>query len=243
MKEEQMQQETAGMKASRSANPDSPTVIGAVILAAGESRRLGRPKQLLAFGEDVLLDVVIAAVALPEIEACVVVLGAYAAEIQARVRCDECEMMVNVRWRAGMLTSVQAGIGALPPTCEWAVVFPCDYALVGKDTVARLLLRASRNPEADFLVPASMGRGGHPIVLRHTLFKNILALPTTARLDEALKSMARRELVEVPDPAIHIDIDTAEQYERAALAWNARKLATESYARMLTCDENGRGDA
>ncbi|NUQ35635.1 MAG: nucleotidyltransferase family protein [Planctomycetaceae bacterium] len=211
--------------------------IAAMVLAAGESSRMGEPKQLLRFGSHTLLDLAIGAVSLTEIERVVVVLGAGADAIQERLWLDECEVVVNARWREGMITSVKAGLNHLGEWPEFLAVLPADFALVDRRTMAALALRAlSRGAGIPQLVrPSYRGQSGHPVVLGPEAIKAARGLSDAVGLDslvQAYKSVG--ELVEVDDPAVRFDIDTPADYQRALNAWQARTQGREAYVQALT---------
>lgn len=215
--------------------------IAAIVLAAGESQRMGEPKQLLRFGSRTLLDLALGAVALTEIDETVLVLGAHAAEIRARLWLDEVDVVHNPAWAGGMATSVQAGLGSLCAGAEgewpdWVVVMPCDFALVRPTTVAHLLLRAvSGAPSVPIVCPGLMGRTGHPIVLGRAAIRDALSLNPGVGLDTVVHiHRPQREVVEVDDPGIHFDIDTPEDYRSALKAWEAMQSGREEIMRQLS---------
>jgi molybdenum cofactor cytidylyltransferase len=208
--------------------------ISCAVLAAGASTRMGEPKALLPFGRVKLLDLALSATALPEFHRAALVLGAHAAQIEAAMWLDEVEVLHNAAWERGMITSVQAAVGALATDSDWVLLFPCDYALVARATVAHLAMRAlshgNRQDAPPVIAPSMMGRSGHPIVLGRETFDPILNLNPELGLDTVVHAFRdRRELVEVDDPAIHFDIDTPEDYRAAAAAYEARRAADAAY--------------
>lgn len=226
-----------------------PTDIAAIVLAAGASSRMGRPKQLLPLGGGTLLDAALAAVSGSDIDQVVLVLGAYEADIRARLWLDDCEVVSNPSWERGMMTSVQAGLRALGAGVAqtrgqpgdtvalpaWTVIMPCDYALTEQSTVIALLLRALREGgNVSLLRPAFFGRAGHPIVLGRELAALTLSANPDAGLDAVVREHREREvLVEVSDPAIHFDIDTPQDYETAQKAMQLRAESRDAYLKLL----------
>jgi len=220
--------------------------IGALILAAGESTRtadLGSPKQLLRFGTRTLLDHAVSNLGMSEIERSVLVLGAHADKIQAELWLDEAEIVVNADWQLGMISSVQAGLRALGDRFDWVLILPCDYALIERTTIATLLLRAYAEPQlaradkrepAPLIAPSFYGKSGHPILLNAELCKAALALDTGVGLDAVVQAYKpQRALVEVDDPAIHFDVDTPDDYQRALNAWRMRSESREAYLKAM----------
>lgn len=219
---------------------NTPPRFAAIVLAAGESARMGQPKALLRFGSRTMLDLALAAVSMPEIDATVLVLGAHGQEIRKSAWLDEVEVVENAAWREGMLTSVQTGLrtlaaspGGLPDYC---VVMPCDYALVRHTTVCALLLRAATaNPRPPLISPSFYGRTGHPIVIGREVMEAALKLDRSLGLDAAVHAFRdEREVVEVDDAAIHFDIDTPEDYQAAMRAHGVMEDARTESSKFLS---------
>ena len=212
--------------------------IGALVLAAGESRRMGEAKQLLTFGTKRLLDLALSAVSLPELVDSTLVLGAHAEAIKDAMWLDEFEVVNNARWAEGMITSVKAGVAMLKGRVDWAIVLPCDYALVERNTVARLALRAACVDEPCRIIsPVCYGQSGHPILLHHSLFDDVLNLNEGVGLDAVVQAYAdARERVEVTDSGVLFDIDTPDDYDRALQAWNTREQAASAFVKHLSED-------
>ena len=101
-------------------------MITAVILAAGRAARMGAPKLLLEVGGKTLLARVITAARASRCDDVLVVLGEQAEEVGREAHAAGARTVLNPRYREGMGTSLAAGIGALPPECEAAVVLLGD---------------------------------------------------------------------------------------------------------------------
>src|SRR5580658_3357163 len=98
----------------------------AIILAAGESRRMGQPKQLLPFAGKTMLECVIDAFRSPRVDEIRVVLGYKADEIAARISHAPCKIVKNERYQQGMFTSMQAGLRHLPKKAKAVMIAVCD---------------------------------------------------------------------------------------------------------------------
>ncbi len=209
--------------------------IGAVILAAGASQRMGSPKSMLSFGSRTLLDLALDALSLPALDEKALVLGANQAEIQERHWLDEFEVIINKQWEEGMLSSIQSGLKAIMHKVDWVLFLPCDYALIASTTVSHLLLRAIQaEPKPLFVSPTFYGRSGHPLVVNKEVFEKILELSNDQGLHHLVRSYPdRRAYCEVQDPAICFDIDTPEDYQRALKAWEQTKNASQKYTELL----------
>lgn len=182
---------------------------GAVILAAGASRRMGRPKALLLLGEETFLGRIVRLVREVEAVPVVVVADPHGATIQ---RAHE---HLDVRWarnaapEQGMFSSIQAGVARLPAGAEGALIWPVDVPLVRLDSVQALLReRCDR-----LLLPSCQGRSGHPIWLPAHLFPEVLAMAPEAAMGlRALRQRHPQEVIWVPvdDAAVLRDVDTPE---------------------------------
>src|SRR5438093_282427 len=127
----------------------------AIILAAGESRRMGEPKQLLPFAGKAMLQCVIDAFNVDETLA---VLGYRADEIEKKIH--GARIVRNPNYARGMLSSVQAGLRALPAATKLVLLALADQPRLQSATVRKLINKFSRG----ILVPSYNGRQGHPLL-------------------------------------------------------------------------------
>jgi nicotine blue oxidoreductase len=179
-------------------------VTSAIVLAAGASSRMGRPKALIEVGGQPAVERVVATLRDGGAGEIVVVIGRHADEIRAGADLRGVRVVDNPDWARGRTSSVQRGLAALPPGTEWTLLALVDMPLVRADTV-RALLAAPRD-DADALVPVHDGRRGHPIALRRTLFARIAALGPDTPLHDVIRA-ARRAEVPVDDPGVLVDFD------------------------------------
>jgi len=187
-------------------------VIWAVVLAAGESKRMGRPKQVLPYGRSTILETVLDHVLASPVDGTLVVLGAAADKVAPLLAKLPVETIVNPDFRSGMLSSVQRGIRALPASARAALIFLGDQPAVGPETSGRVLA-AYRVSGRGIVLPVHAGRGGHPL---------LIDLKYRAEVDGLSAGIGLRELlvrhpddifrVEIDDPGVLLDIDTPEDY-------------------------------
>jgi molybdenum cofactor cytidylyltransferase len=195
-------------------------VIHAVVLAAGESRRMGAPKQLLRFGGKTVLQAVVDALLACPLAGVTVVLGHRAEEIGATLGDRPVRVAVNEAYGDGMLSSVRAGLRALPADATAFLICLGDQPSVDPEVVSRLL-DAHRRRGAGIVIPVWRGKRGHPALIHLRHREEIEALSPDLGLKGLMRSHPEDTVeVEVETPAILDDLDTPEDY-RKALATHA----------------------
>lgn len=146
------------------------------------------------------------------------VLGHRAEAIAPTLAGEGVRIVLNPRYREGMLASVQAGIAAAAPETEWFVIAPGDQPGIRPEVVRALLeaVASEAEPRATLAVPCYRGRRGHPLVVHRAHREEIAALDP----GEGLRALLRRHPeairhVPVDDEEVCADLDTPEDYERA----------------------------
>ncbi|TMP96604.1 MAG: nucleotidyltransferase family protein [Verrucomicrobia bacterium] len=125
--------------------------IGAVILAAGESSRFGRPKQLIQFRGKSLVRRMVHAARRARCSPTLVVIGAHHGEIERELKAEDAIIVENENWRLGIGTSICAGMRRLidaAPTLEAVVLLVCDQPFVDARTIARLITLREKTKRA-----------------------------------------------------------------------------------------------
>jgi len=200
--------------------------LAAIVLAAGMSRRMGRLKQLLPFGDKPMLARVVESLQSAQPGGpIVIVTGHAAAEIVLAVQQSTPEMQNiafahNAAYATGeMLSSVQTGVRALPPDVNAFLLVLGDQPGVLPSTI-NALCTTFVDTRAPIVQPVFNGRRGHPLLFAARCTPEILALPRGATLRDCVQQH-RGEAIEVsvPDAAIVADVDTPEEYERALRLW------------------------
>ncbi len=189
--------------------PSKPTQVVAVVLAAGEGRRMGGPKALLPLGESTFLASACRLFDRPGVGAVVAVLGAEAPRVRDGAAIPEgVAVVVNERWREGMLTSVWTGLDAAEALSADAVLLhPVDNPCVEAATIDAVLAALARG--AAIAVPAHAGRRGHPAGFARAVFPALRAAPLDGGARAVLAAQPER-VVHVPaGPDCLVDIDTA----------------------------------
>ena len=190
-------------------------MIGAIVLAAGESRRMGVPKLLLPYRGATMIEAVLEAVTASGVDRTVVVLGSIRRAIREKVRRFGVSVAVNPRFREGMLSSIQRGVSALPRRFQAALVVLGDQPGISP-AVIDSLVRAWREGRKGIVVPMFSGRRGHPLLIDLKYRPRIGLLTAETGLRGLLAAHPDDVLaVDVPDSAILSDIDTPEDYRKA----------------------------
>lgn len=188
---------------------------GAVVPAAGLSRRMGREKVLLPFGRSTMLETVLSKLRAVGVEDVVVVVRADLPEADARARRAGAAVVVNRHPEGAMIESIRLGIAALPAELDAFFVWPADHPAVLESTLERLAGRAAR---ARAVLPVYGGRRGHPALVGADLRAAIEGISEHEGLRRLWRD--RSEAVEelsVEDPGVIENLDDRESYERACL--------------------------
>ena len=192
-------------------------MIAAVVLAAGRSTRMGRPKLMLEIAGRTVIQRVVDHVRQSRCDRIVVVVGDAADHVAAAVRGPGVHVVVNERYAEGMGTSIAAGVSALPAECEAAVVLLGDQPRLPAASI-------------DALIDAYRTTGKPLVASRHGAVTGAPTLIARALFDEARRlagDVGGRWLIdrhpdlvaEVPlSPDLAVDLDTPEEFARVRAA-------------------------
>jgi molybdenum cofactor cytidylyltransferase len=191
--------------------------IGGVLLAAGESRRMGFPKPLLKIDDETFIARTANAM-LSVAEPVVVVLGAHAERIWPAVpRNERIAIVENPDFARGQLSSLKAGLAAIPPRCGAAMVHLADHPTVRTATF-RAVAEAYRRTGGPIVIARCAGRRGHPVIFARTLFAELLAAPEEQGARFVVNADPGRVVyVDIDDPGVTLDLDTPADLRRAGL--------------------------
>ena len=185
--------------------------VAGLVLGAGGSKRLGRPKQLLEYGAGTLLGHVIGVARECRFEQTIIAIGGSAEEVREAVDLDGTDVVVNEAYGSGCSSSIAAALGVLDPRCESLVLMLGDQPGVSADTVATLLAGRGDAPMA--VCRYDDGRG-HPFAFGRGVFGALADLHGDKGVWRLLEESAPEEVAEVPIPGpIPRDVDTEEDYE------------------------------
>jgi molybdenum cofactor cytidylyltransferase len=192
-------------------------VIAAVILAAGLSRRLGRPKQLLKLGSKTIIEHVVENVLQTEVCEVIVVLGAHCQEIRQVLNPYPVKCIYNPSYQAGIGTSVAAGAGAAAPDIKGIMFVVGDQPLLSPDYMNQLLrVFLEKNPL--ILKPEN----GMPAIFSSNLKQELMCLKGDTGGRQLMKKY-REKVVTAPGiPAYQIlDVDTEKDYRKILETWRS----------------------
>ena len=212
-------------------------MIAAILLAAGESSRMGQPKQLLDWHGEPLIVAQIEALLEAGCGPVVVVLGAHAHQLRALIpsRADV-QVTTNRNWREGRASSIRTGARAVSSAREAVVVASVDQP-VSPAVVRALCSVIERAPDAMIVVPRYEGTNGHPPIFRSELLPE---LQSVTERQEGLRAIRRRHaertiFLESDDPIVTLNLNTPDAYRSALAFSNLHKVreTSESGQRIL----------
>src|SRR6266516_5923643 len=189
--------------------------IGAVILAAGESSRFGRPKQLIQFRGKSLVRRIADAAGEAGCKPIAGVAGSEAEKVRAELRGARVKIFDNQNWRAGIGGSIRLGVQGLidiQAKPEAIALLVCDQPFVDARTIARLITLREKTKRT--IVASSYANTlGVPALFDRSCFQELLALDNATGAKMVILSN-RERVAEFPFPEGKIDIDTLADYEK-----------------------------
>jgi molybdenum cofactor cytidylyltransferase len=191
-------------------------MISAIILAAGQSKRMGQPKMLLPWGKTAVLGQVISTFQEAGIEDILVVSGGAHEEVEQIIKQHEARSIFNAQFaNAEMLWSLQLGLSAQSAQVQATLIGLGDQPQVQVGTVQSVCKRF-KDQRSRLIVPSFQRRRGHPWLVEHSLWQELhrMRFPQSPRdfLNEHANEI---EYVEVDTPTILADLDTPEEYRTA----------------------------
>jgi molybdenum cofactor cytidylyltransferase len=192
--------------------------ITALILAAGQSKRMGQPKMLLPWGKTTVLGQVLQTLKRANVPDILVVTGAARTNIERICAAYETLVSHNPDYTSGeMLASLQIGLAALrdKTSTETALIVLGDQPQVQEESV-RAVVRRFLGTGASLIVPSYQMRRGHPWLVARPLWDEILQMQSPQTPRGFLNAHAAEiEYVDVNNPSILADLDTPEDYSKS----------------------------
>jgi molybdenum cofactor cytidylyltransferase len=186
-------------------------MIVAALLAAGESRRMGRPKLGLDLGGESILDRSLSVLLASPVER---VLAVISPPMSLRTIHPRLETIMNDRPWEGLSRSIRLAVAAVPGDCQAMLLSLADKPLVRPETVG-LVVACWKATGADVVYPRHHGEQGHPVLVARSLFDELAKLTGDSGAKTLLRGDGRRiESVDVDDPGAVLDIDTPDDYAK-----------------------------
>jgi len=192
--------------------PKTKDLLCAILLAAGQSKRMGRLKPLLPFGEKTILESCTDSFTQAGVNSIVVVLGHQADTIKERLGHLPVQFVLNPDSESEMGESIACGIRALPAESEATFITPADYPALPPSVIVDLAERWLR-AEAKLLMPEYASRGGHPVLIDLCFREELLNLDPGRGLRGFFEEH-REQLQRIPvqSPFVARDLDTWDDY-------------------------------
>lgn len=194
------------------------TSIAIIILAAGASTRMGKPKQLLAYQGRSLLrhtaEIAIASSSQPVI----VILGANAESIKPEINHLPVQIVENPQWVEGMNSSIRVGIEALNQNIEAVIITLCDQPFISSKLIHQLI-EAYHLTNKPIVASKYANTFGVPALFNHTFFSQLATLKQGEGAKQIIKKHIN-QVTSIPFSQGYIDIDTPDDYEQLQMLGN-----------------------
>jgi len=188
-------------------------ILSAILLAAGESKRLGEPKQLMPLGKSTVLEQAIDNLLNSAVDEIIVVVGHRAEEITEAIAAKPVKIMFNPNYRQGMSTSIIAGLTLADPQAQAVMLALGDQPLVDSQTINKLI-DEFHNHDKGIAVPTYQGRRGHPIIFAIKYKEKLLELEGDIGGRQIIQKHPDDVLeVAVDSESVITDIDTKDDYQ------------------------------
>jgi len=188
-------------------------MINAIILSAGESKRMGQPKPLLRFDDKTFLEHIISVLQFSNVDRITVVLGADAEIVEKSVDLSGTHLLLNKDYKKGQLSSLLTGIKNLPEETEAVLVCLVDHPLITEELVNQIV-KTFKERKSPIIVPVYQGKRGHPVLFSKSLFKELLEAPEDKGARYVVYSNEEKVFeLETSEKGILIGINTPEDYQ------------------------------
>lgn len=192
------------------------SIIGAVVLAAGMSRRMGQPKQLLPWGKTTVIGQVVNVLQAAQVAQIVVVTGKSREQVEQTLKNTSAQCVFNPRYETSeMLTSLKVGISRLHDEVQAVLVVLGDQPQI-QVSVVQGLIEQYRLGKGVLIVPSYQMRRGHPWLVDRSLWQEILQMDDERESMRDFLNHHAQDIVYylVDTPSILTDMDTPEDYQQ-----------------------------
>jgi molybdenum cofactor cytidylyltransferase len=190
-------------------------MISAIVLAAGQSKRMGQQKMLLPWGETTVIGQVVSTLLATGIEDIHVVVGGSQSELLDVLQEYKIDTIFNKDYRNGeMLTSIQVGLRWLGKNTEAVLVVLGDQPQI-ESQIVQVIVNRYMNTHPKIIVPSYKMHRGHPWLVERSYWKQILELRPPLTLRDFLNNHNEAiEYINVNTPSVIQDIDTQNDYSQ-----------------------------
>ena len=190
-------------------------MISAILLAAGESRRMGAFKQLLTFGGKTFVECCADHLLAAPVDELVVVTGHRATDVCRALGSRPLRVVHNPDYREGMSSSVKCGVAALAPAADAVLVALADQPQIATATITRVIAEYEQHAPL-IVIPTHGGRRGHPLLIDLRLRDELLTFDASQGLRQVVHAHAADVVqIEVMTDTVLTDFDYPEDYRRA----------------------------
>lgn len=188
-------------------------MISAIILAAGESKRMGQPKMLMPWGSSTVLGQVIVTFQQAGVEDILVITGGAHEAVEQIIKQKKARSAFNERFASDeMLSSLQLGLATQLSQTRATLIGLGDQPQVQAGTV-RLICERFKHEQSRIIVPSFQKRRGHPWLVERTLWQDLLDIQFPQSPRDFLNQHAKEiDYVEVDTRSILADLDTPQDY-------------------------------
>jgi CTP:molybdopterin cytidylyltransferase MocA len=188
-------------------------MINAIVLAAGKSQRMGKPKPLLRFEDKTFLEQIVSVLKLSDVDRITVVLGAEAETIKQSIDLSGTNIVANKEYQKGQLSSLIAGIEDTPKDTEAILVCLVDNPFITKEVANQIISKFKETKNA-IIVPVFNKERGHPTLFSRSLFSELVKAPPGQGARYVLYSNEEKVLeLETSESGVLIGIDTPADYK------------------------------
>ena len=199
-------------------------MISAVILAAGESRRMGKQnKLLLPVGGEALLVKLVKSVCDSDVGQVLVVIGHEAEKIRRELNNFPLSFVYNPNFSEGMTTSIKSGVKEVSPDCDGFLICLADMPFINTPEINKLIHAYVQNRIKEkrlIVVPVFQGHRGNPVLFSSEFRNDILEHKKESGCKGVIMNYSESvKEIEMDDDNMLLDVDTLEDYQRATEAF------------------------
>ena len=196
-------------------HPSTSPAVTAIVLSAGQSRRMGTQKVILPYGGKTVIEHIVGALSEGGADEIIAVTGHEAAKVASALRTTGAQVAFNEDYLKGMLTSVRCGLRAASAAAQGFLIALGDQPSLRPHIVRRVISEFSRRGEnaGTILIPTHHGERGHPLLFSHHFRQAVLTRYDDVGLRGLLTAYPEAiELVPIEEPGILRDMDDPTQY-------------------------------